>query len=87
MEASFDSAPQGSNHRSQAPDMRWMYDPDSVLGQEVGDLYQFQIFSELRRTQDLGHNQSQANPLRYERELQFISLDLNRNLEREPMCR
>ena len=66
--------------------MRRMYDPDSLLGQEVGDLYKFQIFSELGGTQDLGHNQSQANPLRDERQLQFMSFDLNRNIERKPMC-
>ena len=57
MEASFNRPTQGSNNRRQASDMRRVYDPDSLLGEEVGDLYQFQIFSELRRTQDLGHNQ------------------------------
>ena len=87
MEAPFDRATQGSNSRSQTSDMRGVYDPDSLLRQEVGDLYQFQIFSELGRAQDLGHDQSQANTLRDERQLQFMSFDLNRNVERKPMCR
>ena len=85
MEAPFDRATQRSNDRSQASDMRRVYDPDSLLGQEVGDLYQFQIFSELGPTQDLGHDQSQAHPLRHQRQLHFMSFDLDRNLERRPM--
>ena len=87
MEAPFDRATQRSNDGSQASDMRRVDDPDSLLGQEVGDPDYFQIFSELGPTQDLGHDQSQAHPLRHQRQLQFVSFDLNRNLERKALCR
>jgi hypothetical protein len=47
--------------------MRCVYDPNCLLREEVGNLYHLQLFSELGRTKDLRHDQSQANPLRHER--------------------